>query len=286
MTNQTASDGRWVGNDFRVGRILDRTISTYRRNLLQFSLVTLAASAAPVLVATYGGSWSWFPIQARDTTIIFITAITAVVLALFSQSIIVHGAFQVLRNRPVNLLESTKIGLRRFFPILGLIIFVAIALFLFVTGMLLIVGFATTGLGRYPTALIFVPPIAAALASLLVLIFVTLMLIARWFVIIPICMVERLGPWRSLTRSARLTQGHRWRIVGIILMVFVPALIIDGVINVTAMAVGGRMAQFGVSLLWYAIFSAFFAILVVVTYYELRSAKDGADIEQIATVFD
>ena len=44
--------------------------------------------------------------------------------------------------------------------------------------------------------------------------------------------------------------------------------------------------EFVVSLLWYAIFSAFFAILVVVTYYELRLAKDGADIEQIATVFD
>jgi hypothetical protein len=99
-------------------------------------------------------------------------------------------------------------------------------------------------------------------------------------------MVERLGPWRSLTRSARLTQGHRWRLVGIILLVFVPALIIDGVINVTVTAVGRNTAQLAVSLIWYAILSAFFAILVVVTYYELRSAKDGADIEQIATVFD
>ena len=105
MTNQTASDGRWMGSDFRVGRILDRTISTYRRNFLQFSLVTLAASAVPVLVATYGGNWSGLPIQTRDTTVIFVTAITAVVLALFSQSIIVHGAFQVLRSRPVNLLR-------------------------------------------------------------------------------------------------------------------------------------------------------------------------------------
>jgi hypothetical protein len=286
VTNQTASDGRWVGNDFRVGRILDRTISTYRRNLLQFSLVTLAASAAPLLVSANAGIWSSFPVQARDTASLVVTAVTAVVLALFSQSIIVHGAFQVLRSKPVNLLESAKIGLRRFFPILGLIIFVAIAIFLFVTGMVLIVTFTTSGLGRYPTALLFVSPMVVVLVSFLIWIIVALMLIARWFVVVPICMVERLGPWRSLTRSARLTQGHRWRLVGIILMVFVPALIVDTVISVTVTALGGKMVQLIVSLLWYAIFSAFFAILVVVTYYELRSAKDGADIEQIATVFD
>src|SRR5471032_2187136 len=124
-----------MGSGFRVGRILDRTISTYRRNFLQFSLITLAASAAPTLVAAIGGSLSRFPIQVRDTTLIVVTVITAVVLALFSQSIIVHGAFQVLRNRPVNLLESAKNGLRRFFPILGLVIFVAVAILLFVTGM-------------------------------------------------------------------------------------------------------------------------------------------------------
>jgi hypothetical protein len=254
--------------------------------LLQFSLVTLAASAAPLLVSANAGIWSSFPVQARDTASLVVTAVTAVVLALFSQSIIVHGAFQVLRSKPVNLLESAKIGLRRFFPILGLIIFVAIAIFLFVTGMVLIVTFTTSGLGRYPTALLFLSPMVVVLVSFLIWIIVALMLIARWFVVVPICMVERLGPWRSLTRSARLTQGHRWRLVGIILMVFVPALIVDTVISVTVTALGGKMVQLIVSLLWYAIFSAFFAILVVVTYYELRSVKDGADIEQIATVFD
>ena len=262
MTNRTASDGCRMGNDFRVGRILDRTISTYTRNFLQFSLVTLATSAAPMLVAANGGDWSRFPIQARDTGIILVTVAMAVVLALFSQSIIVHGAFQVLRSRPVNLLESAKIGLRRFFPILGLIIFVAIAIFLFIMGMTLIVAFATTSLGRYPTALLFVSPIVIVLISFLIWIIVALMLIARWFVIIPICMVERLGPWRSLTRSARLTQGYRWKMVGIILLIFVPTLIVDTVIGIAVTAVGDKTVEFVVSLLWYAIFSAFFAILV------------------------
>ena len=286
MTNQTASGGRWMGSDFRVGRILDRTISAYRGNFLQFSAVTLAASAAPVLVATYGGSWSGFPIQTRDATVIFITAITAVLLALFSQSIIVHGAFQVLRSRPVNLLESTKIGLRRFFPVLVLAIFVVLAISVFFIGVSIVIAVAASSVARYPNVLSFVSPLIISLIGFLALIVVGLMLVARWFIVIPVCMVERLGPWRSLTRSAGLTQGYRWRVVGIILLLFVPALIVDTVMNVTMTALGGRMVQLIASLLGYAIFSAFFAILVVVTYYELRSSKDGADIEQIATVFD
>lgn len=284
MTNQPASDGRWLGGDFRVGRILDRTMSTYRRNFLQFSSVTLVASAVPMLIAANGDNWSQFPAQSSDTVMIFVSAITAVVLALFSQSVIVHGTFQVLRNRPLNLRESANAGFSRFFPILGLVLFVAIAIFLFIMGMTLIVAFVTTSLSQFPAAIL--PSSVIILLSFLLWIVAALMLIARWFVIIPICMVERLGPWRSLKRSALLTQGHRWKLVGIMLLVFVPALIADSVVGVVTNAAGGGVAGFVVSLLWYAVWSAFFAILVVVTYYELRSATDGADIEQIATVFD
>jgi hypothetical protein len=51
-------------------------------------------------------------------------------------------------------------------------------------------------------------------------------------------------------------------------------------------AVGGRPAWIISSLAWNSIGGAFFAIFVVVTYYELRSAKEGVDVNQIAAVFD
>ena len=286
MTDHSASGGRWIGSDFRVGRIFDRAVSTYARNFLPFFLVTLAASAAPQLVTIYAGSWSGFPVQDRDAIVALLTAITTVVLGLLSQSVLVYGAFQVLRGKPVNLFESVKVGLRRFFPILGLIVFVALAIFLLFTGMALIVAYATAGLGRYPSLFLFVSPMIFVTVVFLSMVIVGLMLVARWFVVVPICMVERLGPWRSLTRSARLTKGHRGKLVGIMLLAFVPALIIAKIIDLTVISVGGKMMEVIASVVWYAIWSAFFGILVVVTYYELRSATDGADIEQIAGVFD
>jgi hypothetical protein len=39
-------------------------------------------------------------------------------------------------------------------------------------------------------------------------------------------------------------------------------------------------------LLWNGIWGAFYAIAAVVTYHDLRVAKEGTDIEQIAAVFD
>ena len=52
-------------------------------------------------------------------------------------------------------------------------------------------------------------------------------------------------------------------------------------------AVGGGivLAVIG-TVLWNGVWGAFYAIAVVVTYHDLRVAKEGIDIEQIAAVFD
>ncbi len=52
-----------------------------------------------------------------------------------------------------------------------------------------------------------------------------------------------------------------------------------------AAIVGAPLALVG-SLIWNGIWGAFYAIAVVVTYHDLRVAKEGIDIEQIASVFD
>jgi hypothetical protein len=39
-------------------------------------------------------------------------------------------------------------------------------------------------------------------------------------------------------------------------------------------------------LIWAALYGAYNAIAVVMTYHDLRVAKEGIDIEQIASVFD
>jgi len=48
-----------------------------------------------------------------------------------------------------------------------------------------------------------------------------LIVFTMWFVATPACVVERLGPFRSMGRSRQLTKGHRWKIFGTIVLIFV-----------------------------------------------------------------
>jgi hypothetical protein len=51
-------------------------------------------------------------------------------------------------------------------------------------------------------------------------------------------------------------------------------------------AFGGSIPALIGQLIWNGIWGSFFAIAVVVSYRDLRSAKEGIDIDQIAAVFD
>jgi uncharacterized membrane protein len=157
-----------------------------------------------------------------------------------------------MRGRPVSLSESLQVGLQRFFPIVGLAI---------VMGIMVMLGFI----------LLIVPG---------------LILLTMWFVSTPACVVERLGPIRSLGRSSELTKGHRWKIFGLMLVLLLISMVVTPVIEYSFAAIGGTMLVLIASLLWNGVWGAFYAISVVVTYHDLRVAKEGIDIEQIAAVFD
>src|SRR5258708_17090641 len=58
-----------------------------------------------------------------------------------------------------------------------------------------------------------------------------LILYMMWSVATPACVVERLGPFRSMARSRALTKGHRWKIFGLLLLTLIPGVIIGAVIG-------------------------------------------------------
>jgi hypothetical protein len=174
------------------------------------------------------------------------------VFSIVSQAVIVHAAFQDMRGRPVQLGDSLGVGLQRAFPIFGLAIVMTI-------------------LGGIGLMLFVIPG---------------LILLTMWFVGMPACVVERLGPLASLGRSSELTKGHRWKIFGLILLLIITSLVISALIEVILGAVGGVwLAAIG-SLVWNGVWGAYYAIAVVVTYHDLRVAKEGINTEQITAVFD
>jgi hypothetical protein len=113
-----------------------------------------------------------------------------------------------------------------------------------------------------------------------------LILITMWFVSTPACVVERTGPWTSLKRSAALTKGHRWKIFGLMILLIIVSLIVAGLLQLVLPQFGSTILVLLGTLLWGALWTAYYSIAVVMTYNDLRVAKEGIDIEQIASVFD
>ena len=107
-----------------------------------------------------------------------------------------------------------------------------------------------------------------------------------WFVATPACVVEQLGPFRSMGRSRELTKGHRWKIFGLVLLVMIAAPTVSAIIESALAMSGSTLVVAAGTLIWTAAWEAFYAICVVVTYHDLRAAKEGVDIHQIASVFD
>jgi len=101
--------------------------------------------------------------------------------------------------------------------------------------------------------------------------------------------VERLGPFGSLGRSARLTKGHRWAVFAVFLLVFIAAAVIGFVVGFVLgsvqAATGGPVITVG-TLIWNALWLGYYNSVVVMTYHDLRAAKEGLGTDDIAAVFD
>jgi hypothetical protein len=169
------------------------------------------------------------------------------VLNPLGQAIMLHIAFQDMGGYRVSLSQSVRAALGRWLPLIGLTICVGLAIG---------VGF-------------------------LLLIVPGFILMIMWYVATPACVVERLGVSASMARSSALTKGYRWQVFGAWALI-ATAAVVKGVLGLT----GSTGLAMSGSLAWSALAGAFGAIFVVVTYYDLRVAKEGIDIRQIAAVFE
>jgi uncharacterized membrane protein len=120
----------------------------------------------------------------------------------------------------------------------------------------------------------------------ILLVFPGTILAVMWFVSTPACVVERLGPLSSMGRSRELTKGHRWKIFGMLVLVVLGAAIVNVIIEVLLRLTGSSIIVTLGTLAWAGVWGAFYAIFGVVTYHDLRVAKEGVDVHQIAAVFD
>src|SRR5580704_8867621 len=129
MTDASLPAGRFLEGDFRIGQVFSRAWSVFSGNFLTFILVTGIASL-PSLLIPHAAPGTVPADPFANIGMMIFAGLLMIVLGTLSQAIVLYGAFQVMRGRPVDLAESAKIGLRRFFPIVGLAISMTVLVFL------------------------------------------------------------------------------------------------------------------------------------------------------------
>jgi hypothetical protein len=243
--------------EFRVGRVLSRALEVLFHDFAKFVVIALMAVVPSALLALNGGVVTYFGVPTQTFAGVgvilgLIVGFGSIFLYAISQAVTLYGAFQDMRGRPFQLGEAFSHGFARFFPLLGLTI-------------------------AWGFAVVF---------GIILLIVPGLMLLAAFYVSLPACVVESLGPLQSMSRSAALTKGHRWKVFGIYLLVLIGSFVLGSLIRVVFVRLTSPLGAALAGLVWNALFGAYHSVMVAVMYHDLRVLKDGVDIDRIAAVFD
>jgi len=192
------------------------------------------------------------------------------ILLPFTLGAVYRAVTDVALGRPVTIVGVLRETLAKYLPLLGLVgIFYLLAIVwvvAFVLGVILLVvpGLIVIALGAY--------------------------FLVRWFLVVAAMMAEDIGPIRGMRRSWALVGGMWWRTAGIIVVL----LILQSIVNVAlgllvqiivSVGLSGdlRLALSAVaSTLLGAIVSPIFTIGLVLLYFDLRTRKEGLDLDLLA----
>ena len=115
-------------------------------------------------------------------------------------------------------------------------------------------------------------------AGTIALIVPGIMLALAWSVYVPVYIAEAPGLRASLGRSAALTKGHRWKILGLFMMLGLAMILLTVAENMTAGFALAGATRLLITLLG--------AVMAAALYAELCLVKDGGSPQQLAQVFD
>jgi hypothetical protein len=264
---------------FRVGEVVTQSVQTTIRNILPFGVVALIAvviiTVLFLLISTVFGLSVMMPgqmgpgmgMEAFGASFFIgftIFGLLAFAIYMLVVAVIVYGTVQDLRGQAVGIGGLLASAVNLVAPVLGTVI------------VLIGVGLAADIVAYILNHI----PILGPIVNLVMFAF---LYISLW-VTIPVAVIERPGAIASLQRSFALTAGNRWKILGVFLLVI--AMIIGIVIVMMIFAFVSSSIAMILFILFYAGFFIFSAVLIAVGYYKLRVAKEGADIGDIARVFD
>ena len=173
----------------------------------------------------------------------------SIMLSYVVTGLMTYSVLEQLRGKTPSAAQSISFGMSRAGPLLAAAIF---------TGILI----AGAGL------LLIIPGIILAV---------------RWALVAPVVIAEKDVDPRA--RSAELTAGHRWALFGLLFLVGISSGVLGGLAGLVFGRASGLVSQLLGQVIPNALVLSFSAVLYGVIYYQLRSEKEGVDIEQLTAVF-
>ncbi len=182
--------------------------------------------------------------------VILLGLFQGLILGPISTGAVTYAVFQRMRGRNTEAGESLRVGLSQLGSVLGVAILQGLATF---AGTLLCV----------------VPGIMFAV---------------MYSVAVPVAIEEKPGIGASMSRSADLTDGHRWDIFFVLVVL---GLLGFG-LGIAAGLIGllNKAVEIVLTLVVQVLATGLGATAYTVMYYRLRSVKESLDVDQIASVFD
>jgi len=260
MTDFTSSQQE-ILPEFRVGAVVTDTFKTMYANLFKFVGIGLI-----IYVPFYGIMFLTMPQiepgnQVTDPAglmyTMFGTMFLMMLAGFIAQTAIVHASIETLAGKSATFGDMLSTAVQKFLPVVGASI---IIMLLYMVGAIFLV----------------VPGIIALLMLC---------------VTIPVIVAEDKPVFEALKRSAELTKGSKWAIIGATMLTFIAAYILMivillaiGLLSAVAGPVGAIIGGIAAAVMMAAMYGIMGAVVAAI-YTNLRIAKEGVSADDIAKVF-
>jgi len=238
--------------EFKVFRALGLSFRAWFRSFVDFTLLG-ALLFAPIFVsiALVGPSAD----EDQMELLLVLSFVVATIVSTLLAPLLIHRVVQDLDGKPTPMLTSVRVGFRG-----------ALAE--------LVAGLGVLGAG--------VVPVIGGILSM--------MFRCKWFVAAPAAVVEKRGPLEAVDRSGQLTEGRRWAIFGLYVLIVLVTIAVSIAWMIVALTIsdtprGHQVALLGVAVVIGAM-QLFKGVVAAVTYVMLRGEKEGPPQEQLGNVFD
>ena len=110
--------------------------------------------------------------------------------------------------------------------------------------------------------------------GILLLIVPGLILLTIWAVVAPVVVVERPGVFPAFGRSRELVRGHGWQVFGVVVVLILLQIVLEGVVQRLAALATGSFVGLSIADLLVSVFVApISALATAIVYFELRRLR-------------